>query len=179
MESKRHHAGPAPQSVSHLLDLPQELLAMILGTFMKVPTFWMTYPRTLAEVATSIAALEGIRERAFAIRLVFHKKVSSVGYGPRRLYVTSCMIHILRQQKMLLEHHHSTNPTLTQGPAMLAIYEATYYRINFINLMIRDNVIAPEQYRFILERLRAVQPHKYFERFVGGQNHGLREVVGA
>ena len=184
MEPKRHrhhlqHADPAPQWASHLLDLPQELLAAILGMFMKFETPWTRNPRTLAEVTNSVAALEEIRKRAFVIRLVFHKKVSSVGYGTRRLYVTSCMIHILRRQRMLLERHHSIHPHRTEGPAMLAIYEATYYETNFVNQMVRDGIKAPEQYRFVLERLKAVQSHPYFEGFVGGKHVGLLEVEQA
>ena len=180
MEPKRQHTDPAsPQWVSHLLDLPQELLAIILGMFMKVEGPWKSYPRTLAEVNTSINTLVGIRERAFVIRLVFHARISRVGYGARRLYVTSCMIHILRRQKMLLERHHSTNPTHALGPVLPAIYEGTFYQISFINQMVHDGITSAEPYRFMLERLKAVKPHHFFARYVGGQDTGLRNVVGA
>ena len=110
------------------------------------------------------------------IRLVFHKRTCNVDCGPKRLFITSAIIHILRRQKMLLERHHSIDPNCTWGPAMLAIYEATYYQISFVNLMIRDGIDAPAQYRFVLERLRAVQPHKFFEGFVGGKQTFLAGV---
>ena len=164
------------RTVTQLLDLPPELLGEILGHYIRDPAPWKTHPKTLRQVNRSIDALEGISKRAAILRLVL-PTTSTVSYGLRRQYVTAAMLHILRKQKMLIERHHSTNPNCIDGAAMRAIYESTYYQIWFVQAMVKDGIEDHQKWRFVVERLKKVEPYAPYAGFVGGRWEGLQQVV--
>jgi len=162
--------------VTNLLELPMELLGEVLGHYIRDERPWKTHPKTLAQVNLSIEALEGILKRAAILRLLL-PTTARVNYGLKRQYVTAIMLHILRKQKLLLERHHSTDLNCINGAAMRAIYEATWYQVTFVQTMVKDGVEDLSMWRFLLERLKKVEPHSFFAGFVGGQWQGLQQVV--
>ena len=162
--------------VTNLFQLPIELLGEVLGHYIRDARSWKTHPKTLAQVNLSIEALEGISKRAAILRLVI-PTTAGINFGLKRQYVTAIMLHILRKQKLLLERHHSTHLNCINGAAMRAIYEATWYQVTFVQMMVKDGVEDLSMWRFLLERLKKVEPHSFFEGFVGGQWQGLQQVV--
>jgi hypothetical protein len=170
-------AQAQPRKVTKLLDLPPELLGEILGHYIRDPAPWKTHPKTLRQVNRSIDALEGISTRAAILRLVL-PTTSRVTYGLKRQYVTTAMLIILRKQKMLIERHHSTHLECIDGAALRAIYESTYYQIWFVQAMVKDGIEDHQKWRFVVERLKKVEPYAAYAGFVGGRwEGGLQQVV--
>ena len=170
-------AQAQPRKVTKLLDLPPELLGEILGHYIRDPAPWKTHPKTLRQVNRSIDALEGISVRAAILRLVL-PTTSRVTYGLKRQYVTTAMLIILRKQKMLIERHHSTHLECVDGAALRAIYESTYYQIWFVQAMVKDGIEDHQKWRFVVERLKKVEPYAAYAGFVGGRwEGGLQQVV--
>ena len=178
MDVKRYQPAPAQRAVTKLFDLPGELLAEIFGHYIRDESKWKTHPKTLRQVNQSIAALEGIAKRAAILRLVLPKN-SKISYGLKRQYVTAAMLILLRKQKLLIERHHSTALNCIDGPTLRAIYESTYYQIWFVQAMVKDGIEDASKWRFIVERLKKVEPFVPFEGYVGGVWEGLYEVVQA
>jgi len=188
----RAQAQAQARTVNHLFELPIELLGEVLGHYIRDARPWKTHPKTLAQVNLSIEALEGICKRSSILRLVI-PTTARLNYGLKRQYVTAIMAHTLRKQKLLLERHHSTDlncingaamraiyeATLNciNGAAMRAIYEATWYQVTFVQTMVKDGMEDLSMWRFLLERLKKVEPHSFFAGFVGGEWQGLQQVV--
>ena len=165
------------RTVNHLFDLPPELLGEVLGHYIRDPAPWRTHPKTLAQVNRSIDALEGILKRAGILRLILPTS-SRVSYGLRRQYVTAAMLHILRKQKLLLERHvNSPGLNCTNWAGLRAIYEATWYQVTFVQMMVKDGIEDHTKWRFFLERLKKVELYPAYEGYVGGTWQGLQEVV--
>jgi len=160
------------RTVTQLFDLPPELLGEILGHYIRDEQPWKTHPKTLAQVNRSIAALEGILKRAAILRLLLPTS-ARVSYGLRRQYVTAAMLHILRRQKLLLERHANL-PGLNciNWSALRAIYEATWYQVTFVQMMVKDGIEDHTKWRFILERLKKVEPYPAYAGYVGGTWQG-------
>ena len=160
------------RTVTQLFDLPPELLGEILGHYIRDEQPWKTHPKTLAQVDRSIAALEGILKRAGILRLLLPTS-ARVSYGLRRQYVTAAMLHILRRQKLLLERHANL-PGLNciNWSALRAIYEATWYQVTFVQMMVKDGIEDHTKWRFILERLKKVEPYPAYAGYVGGTWQG-------
>ena len=171
----RAQAQAQARTVNHLFDLPIELLGEVLGHYIRDARPWKTHPKTLAQVNLSIEALEGICKRSSILRLVI-PTTARLNYGLKRQYVTAIMAHTLRKQKLLLERHHSTDLNCINGAAMRAIYEATWYQVTFVQTMVKDGMEDLSMWRFLLERLKKVEPHSFFAGFVGGEWQGLQQV---
>lgn len=174
----RAHAQAQAQArtANHLFDLPPELLGEVLGHYIRDDKPWKTHPKTLVQVNRSVTALEGILKRAGILRLLL-PTASRVSYGLRRQYVTAAMLHILRKQKLLIERHHSYDPASIDGPALRAIYEATWYQVTVVQMMVKDGIEDHTKWRFFLERLRKAEPYPAYEGYVAGLWVGPQEVV--
>lgn len=166
----RAHAQAQAQAltVNHLFDLPPELLGEVLGHYIRDDKPWKTHPKTLVQVNRSVTALEGILKRAGILRLLL-PTASRVSYGLRRQYVTAAMLHILRKQKLLIERHaNSPGLNCINWAALRAIYEASWYQVTFVQMMVKDGIEDHTKWRFFLERLKKVEPYPAYEGYVGG-----------
>ena len=79
-------------------------------------------------------------------------------------------------QRLLIGGTSSVDPTTIDGPALRAIYEATWYRA-VVQMMVKDGIEDHTKWRFFLERLKKVEPYPAYAGYVAVPLVGPQEVV--